>query len=129
MEEHTEAGTAAAAIPHYNNPEGTIVLKKQDADEEYFCFPTAKRKGHKRQKDKKHDARAIKHDAHTMKLFASLSLDVPMSVEACRTLTEQLEERLAEHSLKLVEEEMRNKQLAVGNKDRPSIWRQGPTWV
>jgi hypothetical protein len=115
-------------------PDGVVVLPHKDKDE-FFVAPKAKHKSHKHHKSKK----PVTHDAMSLKLFASLNLEIPSTPEDCDKIIHDVKVRLSAHN---AEEDQRRKEeveywrrrLEGGHEDeechdsraRGNVWTWGP---
>jgi hypothetical protein len=99
-QEHVEASSHQDPQPmdSVEPPDGMVVLPQKHDDDDFFIAPTAKNKSHKRHKPKKAPGHTVTHDAHSLKLFASLDLEIPATPEDCQKVIEDLKVRLAERS-------------------------------
>merc|ERR1739848_444637 len=79
-EEHPAAPCDVQPKVDIDAPAGMAVLPHKDKDE-FLVAPTAKRKSHKHHKSKKAASHAVTHDAISIKLFASLNLEIPSTPE------------------------------------------------
>merc|ERR1712070_713466 len=101
----------------YNNKDGeTVLLQKDERDEEFYFMPTKKGKSGKKSKAAEGDPskKPIKHNAETFKLFDSLKLDAPITTADIPALLEKLDEQKAMYEKKVQEwaenkEEMKRK--------------------
>merc|ERR1712048_217614 len=91
----------------YAIPEGaTMIMKKEDRDEEYYFAPTKTKASKSKNKGGKADggsAKPIKHNAETFQLFDKLKLDAPITLDDIPPLLEKLEEQLAGYKKKVQE--------------------------
>merc|ERR1712187_107685 len=91
---------------NYALPEGaTVVLKKEDREEEYYFAPTKTKASKSKNKGGKAEgsSKPIKHNAETFQLFDKLKLDAPITTDDIPPLLEKLEEQLADYQEKVKE--------------------------
>merc|ERR1712228_458014 len=72
-------------------------MGEEEAENEYYFVPTAKKKGKSKQKTGKSEAggnKPIKHNAETFRLFDQLKLDAPITTGDIPAILEKLEEKL-----------------------------------
>merc|ERR1712039_1131006 len=87
-------------------PDGaSVLMKKEDRDEEFYLAPTAKGKKGKAKKGGKAEgsAKPIKHNAETFRLFDQLKLDAPITTDEVPALLEKLEAKLEDYQNKVKE--------------------------
>merc|ERR1719343_311626 len=109
---------------NYAVPDGaTLIMKKEDREEEYYFAPTKTKASKSKNKGKADggSAKPIKHNAETFQLFDKLKLDAPITVDDIPPLLEKLETQLAEYKEK-VEKWQKNrdemkKKILEGNAD------------
>merc|ERR1711953_465611 len=84
---------------------GTLLLKKEDREEEFYFAPTKTKASKSKNKGKADggSSKPIKHNAETFQLFDKLKLDAPITVDDIPPLLEKLEEQLAEYKKKVEE--------------------------
>merc|ERR1712217_857512 len=85
-------------------PDGaSVLMKKEDRDEEFYLAHTAKGKKGKAKKGGKAEgsAKPIKHNAETFRLFDQLKLDAPITTDEVPALLEKLEAKLADYQNKV----------------------------
>jgi len=139
-----EASNTSSAM---EAPEGTILVASKADQAEFGVGPTAKHKSHKHHKNKKGAGHGAMHNVQTLKLFASLGLNVPTTPEECLKIVDDMEASLAAHREE--EEQRRGKEVEywIRKKERPegaapqhawptlntwqqnvNVWSWGPTW-
>merc|ERR1712187_888636 len=83
---------------NYALPEGaTMILKKEDREEEFYFAPTKAKASKSKNKGGKAEgssSKPIKHNAETFRLFDQLKLDAPITTDDIPSLLEKLEEQL-----------------------------------
>jgi len=117
-------------------PDGMVALP-QKAKDEFLVAPKAKHKSHKHHKSKK----PVAHDAMSIKLFASLNLEIPSTPEDCDKIIHDVRARLAAHQTKddqqhKEEVDYWRRRLEGGHDDEEghachagsSVWTWGPTY-
>merc|ERR1712066_562545 len=85
-------------------PDGaSVLMKKEDRDEEYYLAPSAKGKKGKAKKSGKAEgsAKPIKHNAETFRLFDQLKLDAPITTDEVPALVEKLQAQLEDYNAKV----------------------------
>eukprot|EP00448_Togula_jolla_P039001 CAMPEP_0170646364 /NCGR_PEP_ID=MMETSP0224-20130122/43597_1 /TAXON_ID=285029 /ORGANISM="Togula jolla, Strain CCCM 725" /LENGTH=465 /DNA_ID=CAMNT_0010977689 /DNA_START=73 /DNA_END=1467 /DNA_ORIENTATION=- len=87
----------------YDNPDDTVVLKKNEEEEFYFAPTKAGKKGKAKVKAKSEGgpAKPIKHNAETFQLFHKLKLDAPITTDDIPAILEKLEVQLADYKEKV----------------------------
>jgi len=97
----------------YDNPENTVVLKKDEAEEEFYFAPTKGKKNKSKTKNKGSETsgKPIKHNAETFNLFDKLKLNAPITTDDIPGLLEQLEVQLAEYKDKVKEWEVKREEM------------------
>merc|ERR1712151_1103626 len=91
---------------NYAVPEGaTLIMKKEDREEEYYFAPTKTKASKSKHKGKAEggSAKPIKHNAETFQLFDKLKLDAPITIDDIPPLLEKLEEQLAGYNKKVAD--------------------------
>jgi len=84
-------------------PDGAeVLMKKEDRDEFYYAPTSSKKKG-KKKGGSKENAKSIKHNAETFKLFDQLKLNAPITTDDVPATLEQLETQLAEYKEKVAD--------------------------
>eukprot|EP00448_Togula_jolla_P038322 CAMPEP_0170621250 /NCGR_PEP_ID=MMETSP0224-20130122/28503_1 /TAXON_ID=285029 /ORGANISM="Togula jolla, Strain CCCM 725" /LENGTH=478 /DNA_ID=CAMNT_0010947501 /DNA_START=82 /DNA_END=1518 /DNA_ORIENTATION=- len=80
----------------YDNPDDTVVLKKNEEEEFYFAPTKAGKKSKSKVKGKAEGgpAKPIKHNAETFQLFSKLKLDAPITTDDIPATLEKLEAQL-----------------------------------
>merc|ERR1712187_346105 len=75
----------------------TLIMKKEDREEEYYFAPTKTKASKSKHKGKADggSSKPIKHNAETFQLFDKLKLDAPITLDDIPPLLEKLEELLA----------------------------------
>jgi hypothetical protein len=97
----------------YDNPENTVVFKKDEAEEDFYFAPTKVKKNKSKAKNKGSEAsgKPIKHNAETFNLFDKLKLDAPITTDDIPGLLEKLEVQLAEYKDKVKEWEVKREEM------------------
>merc|ERR1712187_334976 len=91
---------------NYSLPEGaTVVLKKEDREEEYYFAPTKTKASKSKNKGGKAEgsSKPIKHNAETFQWCDKLKLDAPITTDDIPPLLEKLEAQLASYQEKVAE--------------------------
>merc|ERR1712232_294612 len=88
----------------YDNPaDTTVLIKKEDREEEFFFAPTkgkkSKTKGSKAESGS--GSKPIKHNAETFNLFSKLKLDAPLSTADIPPLLEKPKAQLEDYHAKV----------------------------
>merc|ERR1712060_73098 len=79
----------------HNNPDGYEVLAKKGEEEEFFMMPSKAKKAKGKKPGKAEgNAKPIKHNAETFRLFDQMKLDAPITTDDIPALLEKLEEQL-----------------------------------
>lgn len=68
----------------------TVLMKKEDREEEFYFAPTKKKTQNKGNKVKKTDTKAIKHNVETFQLFEKLKIDAPITTDDLPATLEHL---------------------------------------
>merc|ERR1712187_947759 len=90
----------------YARPEGaTMIMKKEDREEEYYFAPTKTKASKSKNKGGKAEgsAKPIKHNAETFQWCDKLKLDAPITLDDILPLLEKLEDQLAGYQKKVEE--------------------------
>ncbi len=122
LEEKKEAVDLTKAKP--KEAKGEVLLPKSQRNEVFYFAPT-KRKGQNAkpngdaQQAKEAGAtgpKKIKHDMGTLRQFAELELDAPLTADDCPPLIGKLEEKMTQLKAEQVGEEGKGKGVAVGKE-------------
>merc|ERR1711881_735915 len=80
----------------------TVLLQKENREEEFYFAPTKKGKaGKKKGGEADTSKKPIKHNAETFKLFDSLKLDAPITIADIPPLLEKLNKQMEEYQAKV----------------------------
>lgn len=79
----------------------TVLMKKEDREEEFYFAPTKKKTQNKGNKVKKTDTKAIKHNVETFQLFEKLKIDAPITTDDLPATLEALEAQMAGYNEKI----------------------------
>jgi uncharacterized coiled-coil DUF342 family protein len=89
---------------NFDAPDGAVVLgKKEDRDEFFFAPTKAKKSKSKAKGQEGGKAKPIKHNAETFKLFDSLKLDAPITLDDIPAVLEKLEAQMEMYKEKVKE--------------------------
>jgi len=92
---------AKKEISHSNKDGETVLLSKDNRDEEFYFAATKKGKAAKMKK--KDGGKSIKHNAETFRLFDQLKLDAPVTTDDIPALLEKLTTQLEMYAEKIEE--------------------------
>uniref|UniRef100_A0A7S1AJB0 Uncharacterized protein n=1 Tax=Noctiluca scintillans TaxID=2966 RepID=A0A7S1AJB0_NOCSC len=108
----------------------TVLMKKEDREEEFYFAPTKKKTQNKSNKVKKTDTKAIKHNVETFQLFEKLKIDAPITTDDLPATLEALEAQMAGYNEKIIAwEEQRDelkRKILEGGFD-PDAQQEGET--